>query len=80
MTHTRRKFWIESWVAAASGLLSVITLIRQDWVELIFRVDPDHGNGALEWAIAGGLLTVCLLAAALARVERRQGPTLTATE
>ena len=72
MTHKRTTtFWIESWLAAVGGLLAVITLISQEWIELVFRVDPDHGSGALEWAIVGGLVAVSLASAALARLEWR---------
>jgi hypothetical protein len=64
-------FWIESWLAAAGGLLAVVTLISREWIEVIFRVDPDHGSGALEWAIVGGLVALSLASAALARLEWR---------
>ncbi len=75
MTHKgTTRFWLGSWVATASGLLCVITLIRQDWIELIFRVDPDRGSGALEWSIVGGMLALCLVSASLARREWRRSP------
>jgi hypothetical protein len=78
MTHKRtRTFWIESWIAAVGGLLAVITVISQEWIELIFRVDPDHGSGALEWAIVGGLVALSVVSAALARLEWRQASTST---
>jgi hypothetical protein len=80
MPHKRTKLWIDSSVAAASGLLGVMTLIRQDWIELIFRVEPDHGSGALEWAIAGGLLLLCFASTSLARVEWRHASTLRAMD
>jgi hypothetical protein len=72
--HTRR-FGIELGIAGASGLLCVLTLIERDWMELIFGVDPDHGSGALEWAIVGGLAALAVLCAALAANERRQTST-----
>jgi hypothetical protein len=65
------KFWIESWVAAASGFLCVLTLIRKDWIEWLFGVDPDRGSGALEWAIVGGLIALAVVSALLARREWR---------
>ena len=78
MTHRRTtKFWIESWIAGASALLCLLTLINQEWIELIFRVDPDHGSGALEWAIVGGLAVLSLASAVLARLEWRHTSTLT---
>jgi disulfide bond formation protein DsbB len=72
MTHRRTtKFWIESLLAAASGLLFVVTLIWRDWIELWFHIDPDQGSGALEWSIVGALLALCLVTATLARLEWR---------
>ena len=65
------KFWVESLLAAAGGLLCIVTLIWRDWIELVFRVDPDHGSGALEWSIVGALLALSLAAATLARLEWR---------
>jgi hypothetical protein len=65
MTHKRTtRFWLDS-------LLCVITLICRDWIELVFHVDPDHGSGALEWSVVGGLLALCLVSATLARLESR---------
>ena len=73
MTHGwTMKLWIESWLAVASALLGLLTLINAEWIELVFGVDPDGGSGALEWAIAAGLLLVAVVSAVLARLEWRQ--------
>jgi hypothetical protein len=66
------KLWIETCVAAASGLLFLATLIESEWIELVFHVDPDGGSGALEWAISGSMLAVALVSGVLARLEWRQ--------
>jgi hypothetical protein len=53
---------------------ALATLISREWIELLFRVDPDGGSGALEWGVVvvAGALTV--LFAALARRDvRRHG-------
>jgi len=72
------KLWIESWLAAASALLFLVTLINAEWIELVFGVDPDGGSGALEWAIAAGLLLVAVVAGVLARLEWRRVATASA--
>jgi hypothetical protein len=64
------KFWIESCLAAASGVLCIVTLITPDWIEVVFHVDPDGGSGALEWVIVAAFLAVFLVSAGLARRER----------
>lgn len=65
----RRRFWLELCCGALGAFLFLLTLITREWIELIFGVDPDHGSGALEWAIALGLLTVAALSFALAHRE-----------
>jgi hypothetical protein len=39
-------------LAVASALLCALTLVVPDWIEVVLRVDPDAGSGALEWAVA----------------------------
>jgi hypothetical protein len=66
------RFRTELALAIASGALFVLTLITREWVELIFRVDPDGGSGALEWAIAAGLLALTVVFSLLARADHRR--------
>jgi hypothetical protein len=47
----RPRFWLELLVVVASLTLWVATLIWPDWIELIFKVDPDEGSGSLERAL-----------------------------
>jgi hypothetical protein len=68
----RRRFWLETVVAIVTGILIVITLIRKDWVEIVFRVDPDNNNGTLEWLIVGALLVVTITLFILASYEWRR--------
>jgi len=62
MRDVRRRFWVQMTLATVSALLFVVTLVWHDWIEIIFRVDPDHGSGWLEWVIvtATAMLTVAL--------------------
>jgi hypothetical protein len=73
MAGHRTRFWLESTLAAACGLLAVVTLFWRDWIEALTGFDPDHHNGSVEWAIVAALAAVGLAAAALARVEWRRG-------
>ena len=66
------KFWTECALAGASGALFVLTLVTREWIELIFRVDPDQGSGALEWAVAAGTLALTVVSSLLARFEHRR--------
>src|SRR5438094_9632 len=42
----RQRFWIELALALASAALLVVTLLWNEWIELVFHVDPDAGSGA----------------------------------
>lgn len=68
----RTRFWVEAVLAGVSGFLFVLTLVWRDWIETVFRVDPDHHSGSLEWAIVAVLLVVTLVAMLLARAERKR--------
>ena len=73
MNHARRgRFWIELVCAASSALLAAITLARPDWIEGVFGVDPDRGDGSLEWLVVAALLAVAVASALLARAEWRR--------
>ncbi len=63
------RFWIETILAFAAGCLGALTLVWKDWIEVVFHVDPDHGNGSLEWAIVAVLF---VLAAGLSLAARRE--------
>ena len=72
----RTRFWLELVCGLLSAALLVVTLITREWIELIFGVDPDHGSGTLELAIAYGLLSVSIVSGVLAVHElRRAQPT-----
>jgi hypothetical protein len=49
-----------------------LTLFRRDWIEAIFRVDPDQHTGALEWLIVAALLVATAMFGSLARSEWRR--------
>lgn len=65
-----RRFKIETILAAASGLLGIVTLFWHDWIE-VTGWDPDHHSGSAEWIIAAVLLLVALVLGLLARRDAR---------
>jgi hypothetical protein len=71
LVDVRRRFWIESLLAGLSAILSVVTLVWHDWIEIVFGVDPDHGSGALEWLIVALAAGTAVAFAAIARAEWR---------
>ena len=69
---TSARFWVESALATASALLLVVTVLWSEWIEAVFRVDPDGGSGAAEWFVVVVLGIVSALSALAARVEWRR--------
>jgi hypothetical protein len=68
----RWRFWLETGVAIATGILFVITLVRRDWIEVVFGIDPDNSSGTLEWLIIAALLVVTITLFTLASYEWRR--------
>jgi hypothetical protein len=55
-----------------AGFLTVLTLFTREWIEALFNVDPDGGDGSLEWLIVVCLAVVTVVFAVLARLEWRR--------
>ena len=71
----RGRFWLETGLAIVTGILFVITLVWHNWVEIIFKMDPDQGSGLFEWLVVGSLLVVTIALIVLARYEWRKAQT-----
>ncbi len=65
----RRRFWLETVLGGAALVLAIVTLFSKEWIEEVFHVDPDGGNGALEWLIVVGLAGLAVVCGVLARRE-----------
>jgi hypothetical protein len=70
-TGLRPRFWVEAACGVGTGVLAVVTLFWSDWIEVVLGVDPDHGNGSLEWLIVAALAVITAFLVAAARVEWR---------
>ena len=68
----RRRFWPEAGLGLITGVLFILTLVRRDWIETLFGIDPDNHSGSLEFMIVGGLLVVTIALVALASYEWRR--------
>jgi len=67
--HFSTTFWAEVAAATATMFLAAITMVWPNWIELVFRFDPDHGNGSLERVVVGVAAALCLTSLLLARRE-----------
>ena len=70
----RRRFYLEVVLGGAGLVLFAVTLAWNDWVELVFRVDPDAGNGSLEFFVCLALPAAAAWSFWLARTEWRRVP------
>ncbi|HEV7886380.1 MAG TPA: hypothetical protein VGO92_02400 [Acidimicrobiales bacterium] len=66
------RFWTETVCSAVTALSAVLTLLWKDWIELVFRVDPDHHSGSLEWQLVAAAAAVSVATAVLARRDWRR--------
>jgi hypothetical protein len=74
----RRRFYPETIVGIMTAVLAVVTLVQRDWLEKVFAIDPDAGNGSVEWLIVGGLAVVTVALFSFATYEWRRASTATA--
>ena len=67
--------WLYRAAVAASALSAVLfvwTLVDPQWIERWFDESPDGGDGSTErWLVGGGFFIASVLAAWLARRQRR---------
>jgi undecaprenyl pyrophosphate phosphatase UppP len=68
----RNRFWVESILASITGAIAVVTLFWRQWIEVVFGVDPDRGNGSAEWLVVIILMIVTIGLALSARIEWRR--------
>ncbi len=71
-------FYLEAILGIIAGVLFVVTLINQQWIETVFSVDPDQGSGALEWLVEGGQAVVAIALGLAARYEWRRATVVAA--
>jgi hypothetical protein len=68
----RSRFWIETFLALAVGVATIATLFWHDWIETVFRVNPDGDTGSTEWLVVVILMTVTVTVVVSARLEWRR--------
>ena len=68
----RFRFWVGATLATLTGVLLVVTMVSREWVEVVFGVDPDGGDGSLEVAVLAVLLVATVAFSVFARAEWRR--------
>jgi heme/copper-type cytochrome/quinol oxidase subunit 3 len=67
-----RRIRIQLVLTAVFAVLTVLAALVPAWIELTTGLDPDHGNGDLEWLLAVGFGAVAVVFGVLAWLTRRQ--------
>jgi len=70
----RRLFWVETALAMLSAFFVFLTALWKDWIEIVFRVDPDHHGGTLERVVVLTFIAPTIACIALARREWQRSP------
>ena len=66
------RYWVRVIAVGVAVNFAVLTLAWNDWIEIVFRVDPDEGSGSFEWVIVGVCAAIAVVAALGARHEWRR--------
>ena len=72
MGQARKRLLLEVGLAILSVLLFVATPLWPEWIEIVFGVDPDYGNGSIEWLIMELTAISAVGAIFLARADWRR--------
>ena len=72
MGQTGKRLRLEVGLAILSVLLFVAMRLWPDWIEIVFGVDPDDGNGSIEWLIMELTAMSAAVAIFLARADWRR--------
>jgi len=59
-------------LAVLTAVVALVTQVWPNWIELVFRVDLDHGSGSLERVLVGVWLVAFLTSVAVAGTEYRR--------
>jgi hypothetical protein len=58
---------VEYALASVFVLLGVLTAVVPDWIEFVFKIHPDAGNGAVEWVLVAIFGVLAAIAAVYGR-------------
>ncbi len=68
----RTAFSVEVLVALGAAVGAILAVILPAWIETVFRLDPDGGDGSAEWLIPVLLAVVAVLMSVVARIQWRR--------
>ena len=54
--------WVEMLMGGLSALVFAATLVWPDWIERLFGIEPDGGDGSAEWGLGDRVCGGCIAA------------------
>jgi hypothetical protein len=67
----RSRFFVELGLALVCAVFAILTVAWQDWLEIVFKIDPDNHSGALEWLIVAVAFALAITFSIASRREWR---------
>jgi hypothetical protein len=68
----KTRMWCEGVLAAVSAVLTFVTAIWPDWIEILVDTSPDGGDGSFERLLALAMLAGAVLLFVAARRDYRK--------
>jgi hypothetical protein len=65
------KWRVEYALSGVFAFLTALTAVVPDWIEVVFKISPDAGNGSLEWFFVAVFGLAAVAAAGLARRHQK---------
>jgi|tagenome__1003787_1003787.scaffolds.fasta_scaffold20970229_2 hypothetical protein len=69
---SRVRVRVEAALSLLFGLLAILTAVWPAWIEGLTGVDPDRGDGTVEWTVVAALGVASVLLALLSYRDRRR--------
>ena len=60
-------------LASLTAVVAALIAVYSRWIEGVFAIDPDHGNGGLESAIVGACFVATVVSLLGERASWREG-------
>ncbi|MGE0879545.1 MAG: ABC transporter permease [Acidimicrobiia bacterium] len=71
MMNARARWKLQATLAVVSAVLAVLTAVNAEWIEELTGLEPDGGNGELEWLFVAAFALVAVLLSAFSYRTRR---------
>ena len=68
----RSRFVLECMMSGVSAALAALAWVWPDWIERAFAIEPDGGDGSVEWGIVAAFGVLAIVSGVLARVDLRR--------